>query len=256
MELNVLLERMKLEHLETRLDAICESAIQREMNYREFLAEALQTEWSGRHQRGIQARLKMARFPWVKTLEQFDFDFQPSVDRKLVRELSGLAFVERAHNVVLLGPPGVGKTHLAVALGVKAVEAGYTVLFLTLETLMTRLVRARHENRLDRTLQQLAYPKLLILDEIGYLPLSRDDASLFFRLLSRRYERASLIVTSNKGFVDWGEVFGDPVLATAILDRLLHQSATINIKGDSFRLKEKRKAGLLGRATAAPETSE
>ncbi|HQW52332.1 MAG TPA: IS21-like element helper ATPase IstB [Tepidiformaceae bacterium] len=256
MELNVLLERMKLEHLETRLDAICESATQREMNYREFLAEALETEWSGRHQRGIQARLKMARFPWVKTLEQFDFDFQPSVDRKLVRELSGLAFVERAHNVVLLGPPGVGKTHLAVALGVKAVEAGYTVLFLTLETLMTRLVRARHENRLDRTLQQLAYPKLLILDEIGYLPLSRDDASLFFRLLSRRYERASLIVTSNKGFVDWGEVFGDPVLATAILDRLLHQSATINIKGDSFRLKEKRRAGLLGRAPAAPEASE
>lgn len=257
MELNVLLERMKLEHLETRLDAICESATQREMNYREFLAEALETEWSGRHQRGIQARLKMARFPWVKTLEQFDFDFQPSVDRKLVRELSGLAFVERAHNVVLLGPPGVGKTHLAVALGVKAVEAGYTVLFLTLETLMTRLVRARHENRLDRTLQQLAYPKLLILDEIGYLPLSRDDASLFFRLLSRRYERASLIVTSNKGFVDWGEVFGDPVLATAILDRLLHQSATINIKGDSFRLKEKRRAGLLGRAPAvAPESSE
>jgi DNA replication protein DnaC len=139
---------------------------------------------------------------------------------------------------------------------VKAVEAGYTVLFLTLETLMTRLVRARHENRLDRTLQQLAYPKLLILDEIGYLPLSRDDASLFFRLLSRRYERASLIVTSNKGFVDWGEVFGDPVLATAILDRLLHQSATINIKGDSFRLKEKRRAGLLGRAPAAPESSE
>ena len=257
MELSILLERMKLEHLETRLDAICESATQREMNYREFLAEALETEWSGRHQRGIQARLKMARFPWVKTLEQFDFDFQPSVDRKLVRELSGLAFVERAHNVVLLGPPGVGKTHLAVAFGVKAVEAGYTVLFLTLETLMTRLVRARHENRLDRTLQQLAYPKLLILDEIGYLPLSRDDASLFFRLLSRRYERASLIVTSNKGFVDWGEVFGDPVLATAILDRLLHQSATINIKGDSFRLKEKRKAGLLGRApAAAPEASE
>ncbi len=257
MELTVLLERMKLEHLETRLDAICESATQREMNYREFLAEALETEWSGRHQRGIQARLKLARFPWIKTMEQFDFDFQPSVDRKLVRELSGLAFVERAHNVVLLGPPGVGKTHLAVALGVKAVEAGYTVLFLTLETLMTRLVRARHENRLDRTLQQLAYPKLLILDEIGYLPLSRDDASLFFRLLSRRYERASLIVTSNKGFVDWGEVFGDPVLATAILDRLLHQSATINIKGDSFRLKEKRKAGLLGRApAAAPEASE
>lgn len=138
----------------------------------------------------------------------------------------------------------MGKTHLAVGLGVKAVEAGYSVLFLTLEALMTRLTRARHENRLDRSLQQLSYPKLLILDEIGYLPLSRDDASLFFRLLARRYERGSLIVTSNKGFVDWGEVFSDPVLATAILDRLLHQSTTVNIKGDSYRLKEKRRAGL------------
>jgi DNA replication protein DnaC len=253
MELEALLERMKLEHLETQLDAICDDAARHEMDYKAFLAQALQTEWNGRHQRGIQARLKLARLPWIKTLDQFDFDFQPSVDRKLVRELAGLAFVERAHNLVLLGPPGVGKTHLAVALGVKAVEAGYSVLFLTLETLMTRLVRARHENRLERQLQQLAYPKLLILDEIGYLPLTRDDASLFFRMLARRYERGSLIVTSNKGFTDWGEVFSDPVLATAILDRLLHQAATINIKGDSFRLKDKRRAGLLGRPPAQPE---
>lgn len=247
MDLNALLGRMKLEHLETQLDAICDDAARHELDYRGFLTQALQTEWQGRHARGIQTRLKQARFPWVKTLEQFDFDFQPSIDRKLIRELSGMAFVERAHNVVFLGPPGVGKTHLAVALGVKAVEAGYSVLFLTLETLMTRLTRAKHENRLERQLQQLAYPRLLILDEIGYLPLSREEASLFFRLLVRRYERASLIITSNKGFVDWGEIFNDQVLATAILDRLLHQSATINIKGDSFRLKEKRKAGLLGR---------
>jgi DNA replication protein DnaC len=209
MDLTALLERMKLEHLEVQLDALCDDAARQELDYRSFLTQALNTEWQGRHQRGIQTRLKQARFPWVKTLEQFDFDFQPSIDRKLIRELSGLAFVERAHNVVFLGPPGVGKTHLAVALGVKAVEAGYSVLFLTLETLMTRLMRARHENRLERQLQQLAYPKLLILDEIGYLPLSREEASLFFRLLVRRYERASLIVTSNKGFVDWGEIFND-----------------------------------------------
>jgi DNA replication protein DnaC len=247
-DLTSLLERMKLEHLDAQLDALCEDAAKRELDYRSFLTQALSTEWQGRQLRGIEARLKQARFPWIKTLDQFDFEFQPSIDRKVIRELSSASFVERAHNVVLLGPPGVGKTHLAVGLGVKAVEAGYSVLFLTLEALMTRLTRARHENRLERTLQQLSYPKLLILDEIGYLPLSRDDASLFFRLLARRYERGSLIVTSNKGFVDWGEVFSDPVLATAILDRLLHQSTTVNIKGDSYRLKEKRRAGLLGRA--------
>jgi DNA replication protein DnaC len=143
----------------------------------------------------------------------------------------------------------VGKTHLAVALGVKAVEAGYSVLFLTLETLMTRLTRARNENRLERALQQLVYPRLLILDEMGYLPLSREEASLFFRLLVRRYERGSLVVTSNKSFLDWGEIFHDQVLATAILDRLLHHATTLNIKGESYRLKEKRRAGILGRVS-------
>ncbi len=132
-----------------------------------------------------------------------------------MRELSGLSFVERAHNVVLLGPPGVGKTHLAISLGMKAAEAGYSVLFLTLKQLMTWLTRARHENRLERALPQHVYPKVLILDELGYLPLSRDEASLFFRLLIRRYERASLIVTSNKRFLDWGEILQDHVSATA-----------------------------------------
>jgi DNA replication protein DnaC len=139
-------------------------------------------------------------------------------------------------------------------LGVKAVEAGYSVLFLTLEGLMTRLVRAKHENRLERALQQLTYPKVLILDELGYLPLSREEASLFFRLVVRRYERASLIVTSNKGFVDWGEVFNDQVLATAILDRLLHHATTLNIKGESYRLKEKRRAGILSRPATENES--
>lgn len=215
---------------------------------------ALVTEWQGRQIRGSEARLRQARFPWVKTLDQYEFEFQPSVDRCQVRELAGLSFVERGQNIVLLGPPGVGKTHLAIGLGVKAVEAGYSVLFLTLEGLMTRLVRAKHENRLERALQQLTYPKVLILDELGYLPLSREEASLFFRLVVRRYERASLIVTSNKGFVDWGEVFNDQVLATAILDRLLHHAATVNIKGESYRLKEKRRAGILSRPPTESES--
>jgi DNA replication protein DnaC len=251
MELDHLLDKLKMDHLEMQLDAVCEQAAQRQLDYKTFLAQALSTEWQGRYQRGIETRLKQARFPWVKTLDQFDFDFQPSIDRRQVRELAGMSFVERAHNVILLGPPGVGKTHLAIGLAVKAVEAGYSVLFLTLETLMTRLVKAFHENRLERSLQQLVYPKVLVIDEIGYLPLTNLEASLFFRLVARRYERASLIVTSNKSFLDWGEIFNDPILATAVLDRLLHYATTLNIKGESYRLKEKRRAGLLGRPNLA-----
>jgi DNA replication protein DnaC len=256
MELSALLTRLHMDHLEAQLDTVCEQASQGQVDYKTFLNQALQTEWQGRYQRGIEARLRQARLPWVKTLEQFDFEFQPSIDRRLVRELAGLSFVERAHNVIILGPPGVGKTHLAIALGVKAVEAGYSALFLTLEMLMSRLVRALNENRLERSLQQLTYPKVLIIDEIGYLPLSQQEANLFFRLVVRRYERASMIITSNKSFLDWGETFNDPVLATAILDRLLHYSTTLNIKGESYRLKEKRRAGLLNRPSLAEVNTE
>jgi len=245
MQLVSLLEKMKMEHLQGQLDGVCEQASKRDLGYREFLTEALDVEWRGRHLKGVEGRLRQARFPWVKTLDQFDFTFQPSIDKKVIRELAGLGFVDRAENVVLLGPPGVGKTHLAIALGVKAIETGHRVLFSTLETLLGRLLRAQSENRLDRQLKQLAYPKVLILDEMGYLPMTRQEASLVFRLLCRRYERASVIVTSNKSFVDWGEIFNDQVLATAILDRLLHHSTTINIKGESYRLKEKRRAGML-----------
>ncbi len=246
MQLTGLLEKMKMEHLSLQLDSLCEQASKRDLGYKEFLTEALSTEYRARHQKGVDARLKMARLPWIKTMEQFDFAFQPSVDRKVIRDLGTLGFVERAENIIILGPPGVGKTHLAIALAVKAAEAGHKVLFITLEAMITRLTRARMENRVERQLQQFVYPKVLIIDEMGYLPMNRDEAGLFFRLLTRRYEKASTIITSNKSFVDWGEIFNDQVLATAILDRLLHHCTTLNIKGESYRLKEKRKAGLLG----------
>jgi len=254
MQLIGLMDKLKMDHLSPQLESVCEQASKKDMNYKEFLTQALETEWRGRHLKGVESRLSQARFPWMKTIEQFDFSFQPSIDRKVIRELAGLSFVDRAENVILLGPPGVGKSHLAIALGVKAAEAGHRILFMTLETLLTRLCRARLENRLERQLQQFVYPKVLILDEMGYLPMSREDASLFFRLLNRRYEKASLIITSNKSFTDWGEIFGDQILATAILDRLLHHSTVINIKGESYRLKEKRKAGLLGKTQERKET--
>jgi len=256
MSLEQLLDRLKMDYLQDSLDSLCEQATKSDLSYREFLEQALSQEWGGRHQKGLETRLKQARLPWVKTIEQFDFSFQPSIDRKIVRELSGLGFVDRCENIVLLGPPGVGKTHLAVALGVKAAEAGHRLLFMSLDRLVTTLIKARQENRLDRQLQQLSYPKVLILDEIGYLPMTREEASLFFRLINRRYERASTILTSNKTFTDWGEVFGDQVIATAILDRLLHHSTTLNIKGESYRLKDKRKAGVIAKAKKATQEDE
>lgn len=253
MQVLTVLERMKMDHLASQLESICEQAARRDLTYKEFLGEALLVEWRARHLKGIEWRLRQAHLPWVKTLEQFDFSFQPSIDRKVIRELAGLSFVDRAENVVLLGPPGVGKTHLAVALGVKAIEAGHKVLFSTVDNLLSRLIRGKKEDRLGRQLKELLYPRVLILDEMRYLPMNREEANLFFRLLCRRYEKASIIVTSNKSFVDWGDVFNDYVLATAILDRLLHHSTTINIKGESYRLKEKRKAGILASITEPRE---
>jgi DNA replication protein DnaC len=189
--------------------------------------------------------IQIAHFPTVKTLEDFDFKFQPSVDQKLVRELAVGRYIAQAENVLVFGPPGVGKTHLAIALGRAAVEAGYSTLFTSATALLATLSKAETEGQLAERLGFYAKPKLLVVDELGYLPFEKRSAHLFFQLVARRYEKGSMLITTNQMGTQWGGVFGDEVLAAAILDRLLHHSFTLTVQGESYRLKQKRKAGGL-----------
>lgn len=236
---------LSLTAVEQRVESILEQASKGEPSYGDFLLDVLTTEVEARRQRYLKTRLQLAHLPYVKTFEQFDFSFQPSIDERQVKELRTLRFVHEASNVILQGPPGVGKTHLAVALAESAIRAGQPAYFMTAHDLVEDLGRAYREGRLDRRMKVYLAPKVLVVDEMGYLPLDELGATIFFQLVSARYERGSIILTSNKSYGDWGTVFGDPIIATAILDRLLHHSTTVNIRGESYRLKERRKAGLL-----------
>jgi len=239
------LTHLRLGRVAEVLDAHMQRAVAANMSYLDFLRGLVQEATSAHDTRIVNGRIKAAHFPYLKTLEQFDFSFQPGLSRQKIADLATLRFVENHENVILLGPPGVGKTHVAIALALKACEAGHKVLFITLADLVAQLHAALADHSLSARFKTLRQVELLLIDEVGYVPLDKTGADHLFQVIARRYETGSIILTSNKAFTEWGNILGgDSVVASAILDRLLHHSVVFNIKGESYRLREKRDALL------------
>jgi len=216
-----------------------DKAIKTKLGYIGYLAKLIEEETLAKTDRSINRRIQTAKFPWVKNIEEFDFSFQPSVDEEKILKLANLSFIDKKENVILLGPPGVGKTHLAIGLGAKTCMARYRVLFQSADNLVGYLYASLVDQTTGKKLDALSRLHLLIIDELGYLPMDPKKANLFFQLVSKRYEVGSIILTSNRAFDEWGSVFGDEVIAAAIIDRLVHHSHIFNIAGKSYRVKDK-----------------